>query len=91
MRTFAYQDSGIGLVGRSFDVFGDGTLLLVHTPGHSHGLFSALLRGKDGYIVLGNDAAYLPESFSQRNASGWNFKTGRKTAKFFLDKSREGG
>lgn len=69
--TFAYQDSGIGPVGRSFDAFGDGTLLLVHTPGHSHGLFSALLRGKDGCIVLGNDAAYLPESFSQRRIPGF--------------------
>ena len=62
--TFAFQPSGIGPVGRGYDVFGDGTLLLVHTPGHSHGLFSVMLRGRDGYMVLGNDAAYLPESFS---------------------------
>ena len=69
--TFAFQSSGIGPVGRSYDVFGDGTLLLVHTPGHSHGLFSVLLRGRDGYIVLGNDAAYLPESFSRHQIPGF--------------------
>lgn len=69
--TFAFQPSGVGPVGRSYDVFGDGTLLLVHTPGHSHGLFSVMLRGRDGYIVLGNDAAYLPESFSEHRIPGF--------------------
>lgn len=69
--TFSYTNSGIDPIGRSYDVFGDGTLLLVHTPGHSHGLFCAMLRGRDGYIVLGNDAAYLPESFSERIIPGF--------------------
>ena len=69
--TFAFQPSGIGPVGRSCDVFGDGTLLLVHTPGHSHGLFSVMIRGRDRYVVLGNDAAYLPESFSEHKIPGF--------------------
>lgn len=69
--TFFYEKSGIGPVGRSLDVFRDGTLLLVHTPGHSHGLFSVVIRGKDGYVVLGNDAAYLPESFSEHTIPGF--------------------
>ena len=71
VKAFAFQESGIGPVGRSCDVFGDGTLLLVHTPGHSHGLFSAMICGKNGYIVLGNDAAYLPESFSEHHIPGF--------------------
>lgn len=69
--TFAYAHSGIGPVGRSYDVFGDGTVLLVHTPGHSSGLFSALIRGRDGYIVLGSDAAYLPASFTAHKIPGF--------------------
>lgn len=69
--TFAFQQSGIGPVGRSYDVFNDGTLLLVHTPGHSQGLFSVMIRGKDQYVVLGNDAAYLPESFSEHRIPGF--------------------
>lgn len=69
--TFFFTESGIGPVGRSYDVFGDGTLLLVHTPGHSHGLFSVMLRGKSGYVVLGNDAAYLPESFTEHKIPGF--------------------
>lgn len=71
VKTFSYQHSGIGPVGKSYDVFGDGTIQLVHTPGHSHGLFSVLIRGTDGFIVLGNDAAYLPESFSQHRIPGF--------------------
>lgn len=69
--TFSYSQSGIGPTGRSYDVFGDGTVLLVHTPGHSYGLFSAMIRGTDGYLVLGNDAAYLPESFSKHKIPGF--------------------
>lgn len=69
--TFAYTQSGIGPVGRSYDVFGDGTLFLVHTPGHSHGLFSVMICGQDDYIVLGNDAAYLQESFSEHRIPGF--------------------
>ena len=68
---FAFQSSGIGPVGRSYDVFGDGSLLFVHTPGHSRGLFSVMIRGRDGYVVLGNDAAYLPESFSGHQIPGF--------------------
>ena len=69
--TFAFQTSSIGPVGRSYDVFGDGTLLLVHTPGHSHGLFSVMIVGHDGYVILGNDAAHLPESFSEHKIPGF--------------------
>lgn len=83
VRTFAYQSSGIGPVGRSYDVFGDGAVLLVHTPGHSHGLFSVLLRGKEEFVVLGNDAAYLPESFSGHRIPG--FTVDNKLAAQSLD------
>lgn len=69
--TFSYAQSGVGPIGRSHDVFGDGKLILVHTPGHSHGLFSVMIRGQDNYIVLGNDAAYLPESFSEHKIPGF--------------------
>lgn len=81
--TFDYEQSGIGPVGRSYDVFGDGTVLLVHTPGHSHGLFAVMIKGSDGYAVLGNDAAYLPESFSEHRLPG--FTVNNKLAAASLD------
>ena len=83
VKTFSFQSSGIGPVGRSYDVFGDGTVLLIHTPGHSHGLFSVMINGKEEYIVLGNDSAYLPESFSLHKIPG--FTVNNKLAKKSLD------
>lgn len=72
VKTFEYSDNGIGPFGRSYDVFGDNSVLLVHTPGHSYGLFSVLINGTDGYIVLGNDAAYLTENFTNRIIPGFS-------------------
>lgn len=83
IKTFSFRKTGLGPVGRSYDVFGDGTVELVHTPGHSRGLFAVLIRGKDGYIVLGNDAAYMPESFSEHRIPG--FAVDKKQAKKALD------
>ena len=70
LESFAYENTGIGPVGKSYDVFGDGSIVLVNTPGHSHGHFSVKVSGETGYIILGGDAAYLPESFSKRIIPG---------------------
>lgn len=83
VKPFSYRRSGIGPVGRSYDVFDDGTVLLVHTPGHTRGMFSVLIRGTSGYLVLGSDAAYLPESFSGRIIPG--FTVNNRLAEKSLD------
>ena len=44
--------------GRSFDVFGDGSVRLVYTPGHTAGHFSVILRCRDRDVVVVGDAAY---------------------------------
>ena len=41
VEAFSYENTGIGPVGKSYDVFQDGTIVLVNTPGHTHGMFSA--------------------------------------------------
>lgn len=81
--TFSFAPNGIGPMGRSYDVFSDGTLLLIHTPGHSHGLFSVMIRGQNGYVILGNDAAYLPESFTEHKIPG--FTVNNRLAETALD------
>jgi N-acyl homoserine lactone hydrolase len=43
--------------GRSFDVFGDGSVRMVFTPGHSEGHCSVVLRLKDREALLTSDAA----------------------------------
>jgi N-acyl homoserine lactone hydrolase len=44
--------------GRSFDVFGDGSVHLVSTPGHTRGHLSVVLRTASGEVLVAGDAIY---------------------------------
>ncbi len=44
--------------GRSFDLFGDGSVTLVSTPGHTAGHQSVILRTRAGELLVCGDAAY---------------------------------
>jgi N-acyl homoserine lactone hydrolase len=44
--------------GRSFDLFGDGSIRLVYTPGHSAGHQSLIVRLRDREALLAGDAIY---------------------------------
>mgnify|MGYP006373336073 FL=1 len=73
---FDYVQTGIGPVEKSYDVFGDGSILLINTPGHSHGLFSAKITGDGGsYVVLAGDTAYTQKSFRERIIPGFTVDT----------------
>jgi N-acyl homoserine lactone hydrolase len=48
--------------GRSFDLFGDGSVRLVYTPGHSRGHQSVIVRLKGGEVLLAGDAIYSLET-----------------------------
>ena len=45
--------------GRSFDLFGDGSVRLVFTPGHTPGHLSVVLRIERGELLVAGDAIYL--------------------------------
>ncbi len=44
--------------GRSFDIFGDGSVRMVYTPGHTLGHCSVILRLKGREALIAGDAAY---------------------------------
>lgn len=71
LEAFEFQETGIGPVGRSLDIFGDNSVILVHTPGHSAGHTSVLVKGSEKYLIIGGDAAYIPESFEKRVIPGY--------------------
>jgi N-acyl homoserine lactone hydrolase len=48
-----------GTFGRSFDLFGDGSVRLVYTPGHTHGHQSVILRLKEREALVTGDAIYF--------------------------------
>lgn len=87
VKAFEYTQTGIGPVGRSYDVFGDGSVSLIHTPGHSHGLFSVKIQRNNEYIILGNDAAYLQESFDKTIIPGFTVdkNLAKESLKWLID------
>jgi N-acyl homoserine lactone hydrolase len=50
--------SSYSTFGRSFDLFGDGSVRLVYTPGHSRGHQSLIVRLKEREALLAGDAVY---------------------------------
>ncbi len=60
-RTIDFDRSGIdsyATFGRTFDLFGDGSVRLASTPGHSAGHISVIARLKERDFVIGGDAMY---------------------------------
>jgi len=61
-RTVSFDRAGIdsyASFGRAFDLFGDGSIHLAFTPGHSPGHMSVVCRLKERDFVIGGDAMYM--------------------------------
>ena len=65
VQTFDFESSNIGPKKRSFDLFGDGSVLFVHTPGHSVGLASTIIRNESQFVLLTSDVGYATKSWEQ--------------------------
>jgi glyoxylase-like metal-dependent hydrolase (beta-lactamase superfamily II) len=56
------------------DVFGDGTVMLLRTPGHTPGHQSLLVRLKEkGAFLLVGDAAHFHENYENNGVPGFNY------------------
>lgn len=63
------------------DVFGDGTVTILSTPGHTPGHQSLLVRlPKTGAIVLSGDLAHFRDNFDQRRVPRFNFSAEQSQA-----------
>jgi N-acyl homoserine lactone hydrolase len=51
--------------GRGFDVFGDGSVRVVYTPGHTLGHMSVVVRTKGREILLAGDAVYTERALRE--------------------------
>jgi N-acyl homoserine lactone hydrolase len=57
-----------------YDVFGDGSVTILSTPGHTPGHQSLLVRlPKAGAVILSGDVVHLEENFSLRRVPAFNF------------------
>lgn len=60
-----------GPVGKSYDVLGDGSLLMVNIPGHSEGLCALKISREDGrFVLLFADGGYATKSWRDMITSG---------------------
>lgn len=91
LQSFSFENTGIGPVGQSFDVFRDSSLILVNTPGHSHGLFSAVITGAEGYVILCGDTGYMQKSWKELWLPGLTVdkKVAKKSLQWLQNKSKD--
>ena len=60
------QPKNLKLVDGDLDVFGDGSVILISTPGHTPGSQSLMIHlANSGYIVLSGDVVHLQENFEK--------------------------
>jgi glyoxylase-like metal-dependent hydrolase (beta-lactamase superfamily II) len=70
IKTFDWNGSE-GPVGKSFDLFGDGSIVMVNIPGHSEGLCALKIRNSEGkYVLLFADGGYATKSWRDMITSG---------------------
>ena len=63
---FRFEDSGIGPVGKSYDLFDDGSVQLVSIPGHADGQFAVLIQNTEGrFVLLFADGGYSSKSWQE--------------------------
>jgi glyoxylase-like metal-dependent hydrolase (beta-lactamase superfamily II) len=62
------------------DVFGDGSVTLLSTPGHTPGHQSILIRLKTGAILITGDAAHFKDNWDNRRVPSFNFDKDKSVA-----------
>ena len=63
------------------DVFGDGSVTIISTPGHTPGHQSLLVKlPKTGAVLLTGDATHFKANWEARNVPGGNFDKAKTTA-----------
>ena len=59
------------------DVFGDGAVMIINTPGHTPGHRSLLVRLKEmGNVLISGDLAHFHENYENNGVPGFNFHRG---------------
>jgi glyoxylase-like metal-dependent hydrolase (beta-lactamase superfamily II) len=67
------KDHLVIITGDEYDVFGDGSIIIYSTPGHTPGHQSMLVRlPKYGSVLLGGDVAHFWSNFSSRRVPHMN-------------------
>lgn len=70
LQTFEWNGTE-GPAGKSYDMFGDGSVVLINIPGHSEGLCAMKLTNEKGhFVLLVSDGGYATKSWTEMISSG---------------------
>jgi glyoxylase-like metal-dependent hydrolase (beta-lactamase superfamily II) len=75
---FNFQENGIGPEKRSLDLFGDGSVQFISTPGHTVGLTSVLVQNNSKQLLICADVGYAHKSWEEMILPGYT--TSKKQA-----------
>ena len=79
-----------GPAGKSFDLFGDGSIKMINIPGHCDGLCAVKITREDGkYVLLFSDGGYATKSWKEMITSGVSLdkEMQRKSLQWIRDQS----
>lgn len=83
LETFSFEPSAPGPENLALDLFKDGSVQLISTPGHTAGLTSLIIRSGDQFVLLCADVAYSERSWKEQVLPG--LTTNKKKAKKSLE------
>ncbi len=75
LRTLDFDGSSVlnvSPLGKMIDIFGDGSLWAISTPGHTTGHVSYLVNATDGWVLLTGDASHTRWGFENNVIPGWS-------------------
>ena len=65
VETYRFNSSEYGPQRSAYDLFGDGTIKFVHTPGHTAGVVCTLIQSHNRYVLLFADVGYARKSWQK--------------------------
>lgn len=83
LETFSFNPAETGPEKLAFDLFEDGSVQLISTPGHTAGLTSLIVRSGEQFVLLCADVAYSVRSWKEQVLPG--LTTSKKKAKRSLE------
>ncbi len=64
------NDSNIGPFNRSYDLFGDGTIILIDLSGHSKGTMGVMVKNNSKFVIITSDSCYNKASWEELKLPG---------------------
>ena len=91
LKTFHLEDTGYGPHGKSLDLFGDGSVILVSVAGHTEGLCAVQINHNGKFVLLTGDCGYAPKSWKEMIRPGvmWNPEMGMKSLAWVKEMSEK--